>query len=220
MFTIDYDDSNSNATLRIYPRGQSADPDDSGTHVGNREDLATLIQAKPGEWSVTLWNHLPGVTPINTPKFRNRSTAIERIWGKLCELYPDAVPSDEMPKAKERNVHQDRPERKRGTGTSLPRSRASASRKASDRSKHPNRPNGAARSSAWATELTEALRKRFNPGEDFALEDVYKLIPVFQRRHKENHHIAARLRTTLAQDLRGQGVVKSLKRGQYRMLSV
>lgn len=97
MFTIDYDDTSSNATLRIYPRGQSADPDDSGTHVANREDLATLIQAKPGEWSVTLWNHLPGVTPINTPKFRNRSTAIDRIWGKLCELYPDAVPSEEMP---------------------------------------------------------------------------------------------------------------------------
>lgn len=209
MFTIDSD-----ATLRAYPFGTMADMDDCGTPCASKKGLGAIIQAHPGEWSVMLWNHLPGVTPINTPKFRNRSTAIERIWGKLCELYPDAVPSEEMPKAKVRRAaivpkapsHSKRaanPPRDSKTRQSTPRQTVNS--------------NG--RASAWATELTEALRKRFNPGEDFALEDVYKLIPVFQRRHKENHHIAARLRTTLAQDLRGQGVVKSLKRGQYRMLS-
>lgn len=183
--------------------------------IGCRKDLKALIEEAPGSFAVKLWNQLPGVTPILTPKFRNRATAVERIWNKLAELYPDAILPEDMPKKKQRG------------GYARKRTAARADKRPGKVAKNPRKalakasrvlPNGG--KSAWAQELTEALRKRFNPGQEFSLEDVYKLIPAFQRRHKENHHIAARLRTTLAQDLRGQGIVKAAKgkqRGRYVM---
>ena len=200
MFTID-----SEGHISSLPQAEgerSYDVPDALKFSTSRQ-LSDLIMAHPGEFAVQLWNHLPGVTPINTPKFRNRSTAIERIWGKLCELYPDAVPSEEMPKAKV----------KRNPTSARERLRKSAKahiKAAQAKDRH---------ASAWATELTEALRKLFNPGEEFALKDIYRLIPAFKRRHPENKHVAARLRATVAQDLRGKGIVKSLKRGKYRMLT-
>lgn len=172
-----------------------------GAHVSNHKELEQVIQAHPGEWAVKLWNNLPGVTLIHTPpgeripKFRNRATATERIWAKLCELYPDAILPEDMPKKKLKPAT-NQPARKKGTKA---------------RAVH------FGGKSNWAEELTAELQKRFKPGEDFELADVYKLISAFQRRHKENHHVAARLRTTLAQDLRGRGIVKALSKGKYRM---
>lgn len=212
MFTID-----SEALLKPYRNGVVADLEDSGTYINSKVELAALIGAKPGEWAVRLWNQLPGVTPIHTPpgeptaKFRNKQTAVERIWQKLCELYPDAVASEDMPKAKThaKTVSHAAPHRARTRKVaSHPKSSKGKTREAGTK-------NG--RKSAWAEELTEALRKQFNPGDTFELQDVYKLIPQFQRRHKENHHVAARLRTTLAQDLRGAGIVKTTAKGKYRM---
>ena len=215
MFTID-----SEAEVLQYPFGGTyPDSEDSGAPVHSRSELAALLSAKPGAFAVQLWNQLPGVTPIHTPpgepspKFRNKATAVERIWSKLCELYPDAVSSEDMPKKKPRYVVGRKMQELNAKARKVPVFRMAAPAKA----KTARNTNGS-RKSAWAEELTTELRKRFNPGQDFSLEDVYKLIPAFQRRHKENHHVAARLRTTLAQDLRGAGVVKALKRGRYRML--
>ena len=205
MFTIDPE-----ALVKPYRNGLVADPEDSGTYINSKVELAALIDAKPGEWAVRLWNQLPGVTPIHTPpgestaKFRNKQTAAERIWQKLCELYPDAVASEDMPK--KQKVRGSRGD----SGTAKSRHR----RAGTGRGPRPAK-NG--RKSRWAEELTEALRKQFNPGDSFELQDVYKLIPQFQRRHPENKHIAARLRATLAQDLRGSGVVKSSAKGKYKL---
>jgi len=215
MFTID-----SEARIMVY-LGEAV-PEDDGTYIHTRTELAALISAKPGEWSVQLWNHLPGVTPILTPKFRNKQTAVERIWAKLAELYPDAILESDMPKKRGHAVPTQRPaERVRRVGADVRgRGQATTSGRNSGSGEHTNGKNGGkngTRKSAWAEELTEALRKRFRPGDSFELQDVYKWIPQFQRRHQENHHIAARLRTTLAQDLRGTGIVKSVSKGKYRM---
>ena len=203
MFAID-----SEGIVLHYPPNSAVDPSDSGTYVHTQAELAALIGAKPGEWAVKLWNQLPGVTPIHTPpgepsaKFRNKQTAVERIWNKLAELYPDAILESDMPKAKEQNENPKRRSKHRARTPKAGKTTAKAE-------------NG--RKVWWAEELTAELRKRFDSGVEFELSDVYKLIPTFQRRHKENHHIAARLRTTLAQDLRGEGVVKSIGKGKYRM---
>lgn len=212
MFTID-----SEAFVKPYRNGLVADPEDSGTYINSKVELAALIGAKPGEWAVKLWNQLPGVTPIHTPpgeptaKFRNKQTAVDRIWAKLCELYPDAVNSEDMPKAKTHAKTVFRAASHRG------RTRKASSHPKSSKGKTRETGTKNGRKSRWAEELTEALRKQFNPGDSFELHDVYKLIPQFQRRHKENHHVAARLRTTLAQDLRGAGIVKTNGKGKYRM---
>lgn len=157
-------------------------------------DLDTIIHDAPGERAVAIWNNLPGVTPITTKKFRNRSTAVERIWNKLAELFPGELPvivPDDPPM----------PQTKAKTQT---KSKAVA----------PKAVKG-----GWAADLAFELRKRFQPGDAFTLEDVYKLIPAFQRRHKDNHHVAARLRTTLARELRGKGIVKAISRGKYKMVA-
>ena len=174
--------------------------------------LSDIIHEKPGEFAVSLWNQLPGVVPITTPKFRNKSTAVERIWKKLAELYPDAIVAEEMPKAKESNGSREtRPKHNRTT-------EASKGLRTTSKATPNDSPKKRGSKSSWAEELTGELRKRYKPGQDFTLPDVYKLIPAFERRHKENQHIAARLRTTLAQDLRGNGIVKTLGKGKYRLV--
>jgi hypothetical protein len=92
MFTIDSDQRVS--WVIDPPEGQETFHDQNG--------LACLVRDHPGAWAVKLWNQLPGVTPINTPKFRNRQTAVERIWNKLAELYPDAILPEDMPTHNER----------------------------------------------------------------------------------------------------------------------
>lgn len=198
MFTIDPD-----GTVKVYHAGGAADPEDSGAYVHSESELSALIQSKPGEWAVKLWNQLPGVVPITTPKFRNKPTAVERIWKKLAELYPDAIVAEEMPKAKG----------KRGASShknTVPALAVETKHKTVRHSLGKKR-------SSWAEELTGELRKRFKSGQDFTLPDVYKLIPAFQRRHPNNKNIGACLRRTLAQDLRGKGIVKSAKKGTYIM---
>jgi Dam-replacing HTH domain len=199
MFTID-----SANNITAYPIGSEAKPEDSGTWIRNRTDLEVHINVQPGEYAVSLWNSLPGVVPITTKKFRNRATAVERIWKKLTELWPDAVPESE------RVTTEDVPKLKAKT---KPRHQA-AKKTTKPKTERKSREGG------WAAELEAELRKHYNPGDAFELADVYKLIPVFQRRHKENHHVAARLRTTLAQDLRGKGIVKQTGKGKYRMGAV
>lgn len=183
-----------------------------GTLCYSRADLEGVIERHPGEFAVSLWNKLPGVTPITTKKFRNRATAVERIWRKLCELYPDAILPEDMVK---RNVQRNVPDKTARVSTVAP----AKTHKSAKRSTAPPSSDQAKRGKlSWATQLTEELRKRFQPDQEFSIQDVYKLVPAFQRKHRENHHVAARLRTTLGQDLVAAGVVKPLKqRGQYRM---
>lgn len=213
MFTIDKD-----GKVTPYPKtAECVDQTDSNQPFWTQDQLQDIIDGAPGVFAVKLWNQLPGVTPIHTPpgeptaKFRNKQTAVERIWQKLCELYPDAVASEDMPKAKGQKRHA-KAVKALTASRNVPKARTKTN---SQRNQDTANRNG--RKSAWAEELTEALRKRFNPGDSFELQDVYKLIPQFQRRHPENKHIAARLRATLAQDLRGSGVVKSSAKGKYRL---
>lgn len=213
MFTID-----SEARVIARPKEQIAVDQSQGKEpFFDASMLSDILYRHPGEWAVKLWNQLPGVTPIHTPpgeptaKFRNKQTAIDRIWAKLCELYPDAVNSEDMPKKRNPNAKA----AKASTNPRILPKGPSASH--SRRNQGTATRNGNGRKSRWAEELTEALRKQFNPGDSFELQDVYKMIPQFQRRHPENKHIAARLRATLAQDLRGSGIVKSSAKGKYKL---
>jgi len=225
MLTIDPESLN----VTAYPIPvMEPDPADTGTPIAGKAALEVLIDSKPGEWAVRFWNSLPGVVPIQAsaheqsrgrlPKFRNRETAVNRIWGKLCKLFPDAILESDKVMAKQHEIkHQ---KKASSADQRIAPSRSQTSKRKPSHARRATTSDGnnkPRRASSWASELETELRERFKPGEDFTLEDVYKLVPAFQRRHKENHHIAARLRTTLAQDLRGNGIVKSTGRGKYRM---
>lgn len=168
------------------------------------KELDDIIRDLPGVRAVALWNNLPGVTPILTPKFRNRSTAVERIWNKLRDLYPNSIPQTvSVDPTPETAITED-----------VPKSKTAVKQAAKPVAKSPKK-----RGVSWAAELEAELRKKFNPGDTFELSDVYKLVPIFQRRRPDNHHVAARLRTTLAQDLRGKGAVKTTGKGKYRIMA-
>jgi Dam-replacing HTH domain len=190
MFTIDLE-------ARVTPySGSEATSEDSGTPIHSQTELAAFLNSKSGEWSVALWNQLPGVTLIYPPpgepsaKFRNKQTAVERIWRKLCELYPAAVLhpaiTEDVPKAKT---------------TSRPRAAKQAT-------------NGTGRKSAWAEELQQKLTEEFRAGQEFNISQVYEFVPYFKKLHRDNGAIEAKLRQTLSV-LRGQGVLKQTGRGKY-----
>lgn len=201
MFTID---SENNITAHPFdPETKDQIPLDGVQSFETAAQLSDILYSSPGERAVEIWNSLPGVVPITSKKFRNRATAIDRIWKKLTEQWPDAIPPES------RATTEDVPKPKAVTKTK-PKHQA-AKKTAKPKAERKPREGG------WATELEAELRKQFQPGDTFALADIYKLIPAFQRRHKENHHIAARLRTTLAQDLRAKSIVKQTGKGKYQM---
>jgi hypothetical protein len=50
----------------------------------SQKELAELVAGWPGERLVAIWNSLPGVTPVK--KFKDRTTAITRIWKSIQDL--------------------------------------------------------------------------------------------------------------------------------------
>ena len=211
MFIIDQDNN-----ITYFPgfgRGNITAEDmsqipDGALAFDTPKQLSDILHHSPGSRAVAIWNQLPGVVPIQTPKFRNRSTAVERIWKKLTELFPETagrVTTEDVPK-------KTKPTRKPKAEAKTKGKRGIARHRLQENS--PRKP----RESAWATQLHEQLAKTMKPGQEFGLAEVYAMVPHFRKLHRENHHLEARLRTTLSQDLCGSGKVKWLGKGKYRLV--
>jgi hypothetical protein len=68
----------------------TATPFDS---FASQKELAELVAAWTAERLVAIWNSLPGVTPAK--KFKDRTTAISRIWERIQGLGEAAKPKEE-----------------------------------------------------------------------------------------------------------------------------
>jgi len=93
-FTID---NENNMTLFASPEEAAAattTPFDSFT---SEQELAELATGWPADRLVAIWNSLPGITPVK--KFKDRKTAISRIWVRIQSLGESAEPKPE-PSAK------------------------------------------------------------------------------------------------------------------------
>ena len=55
-----------------------ADPASAQVTFRSAEELATIVADWPSARLVTLWNNIPGVTPVH--RFTDRQTAVRRIW--------------------------------------------------------------------------------------------------------------------------------------------
>ena len=67
----------SNANVRT-PNG--------GAKFANETELAALAECWSGAQLAQIWNNLPGVEPVR--KFRDRGTAVHRIWRAVQSLEP------------------------------------------------------------------------------------------------------------------------------------
>jgi hypothetical protein len=68
----------------------TATPFDS---FNSQQELAGLVADWPAERLVAIWNSLPGVAP--TKKFKDRTTAISRMWERIQGLGEAAKPKEE-----------------------------------------------------------------------------------------------------------------------------
>ena len=55
-------------------------------YFGSQEELAQLAASWPPKRLIEIWNSLPGVTPVK--KFKDRTTALARIWKAAQALTP------------------------------------------------------------------------------------------------------------------------------------
>jgi hypothetical protein len=93
-FTIDND--NHIAAFVTQEEAAAASPTPLDTFTTDQQ-LAELAAQWPTERLVAIWNSLPGVTPVE--RFKDRKTAISRIWKRIQGLGEPPQPEPE-PKAK------------------------------------------------------------------------------------------------------------------------
>lgn len=61
---------------------------DEGLYAGfdSAESLQAILETSPSGRAIEIWNSLPGVEPLELPRFRNKKTAAERIFKALQSL--------------------------------------------------------------------------------------------------------------------------------------
>src|ERR1700722_6987250 len=79
-FTID----NETNTIIVHATIQDADAVTNAERFRNEAGLAKLVANWPAARLVEIWNSLPGETPVK--KFRDRATAVSRIWKAIQSL--------------------------------------------------------------------------------------------------------------------------------------
>jgi len=90
-FSIDAENN-----ITVFASADSA-PKTEGTEVFTSESaLAELAAAWQGARLIEIWNTLPGMTPVK--KFKDRATAVSRIW-KAIQTLGDAAPAADQPEA-------------------------------------------------------------------------------------------------------------------------
>src|ERR1700683_4974041 len=86
-FTIEYETNN----ITVHVSAQEAESVPNSDRFGDEATLAKLAADWPTVRLIEIWNSLPGATPVT--KFRDRKTAVSRIWNTLQSL-GDAVPAE------------------------------------------------------------------------------------------------------------------------------
>ena len=102
-FTIESDTNN----VTLHASGKEADAVPNSERFGTEAALGKLAADWPAARLVEIWNSLPGETPVR--KFKDRATAVSRIWKALQGLgqmapvaeepssAPEVVPAAELP---------------------------------------------------------------------------------------------------------------------------
>ena len=79
-FTIDKETYN----ITLHSAVENADATENAECFRNEAELAKLAADWPGARLIDIWNRLPGATPVK--KFKDRATAVSRIWRELQSL--------------------------------------------------------------------------------------------------------------------------------------
>jgi hypothetical protein len=102
-FTIENETSN----ITLHGSAKEAEAVPNSEHFSNEAALAKLAVNWPASRLIEIWNSLPGETPVR--KFKDRATAVSRIWRALQSLgqaaaaseepapVPEAAPAAELP---------------------------------------------------------------------------------------------------------------------------
>jgi len=98
-FTIDADNNISAFATTEEAAATTATPFDS---FSSPQELAELAQSWADERLAATFNSLPGVTPVK--KFKDRKTAISRIWARIQSLGDAAKPEPEPAAKPERKA--------------------------------------------------------------------------------------------------------------------
>jgi len=86
-FTID---NENNISAFASPEDAAAATTTPFDSFATEQELAELATGWPADRLVAIWNSLPGVTPVK--KFKDRNTAISRIWARIQDLGESAEP--------------------------------------------------------------------------------------------------------------------------------
>jgi hypothetical protein len=89
-FTVENETNN----ITIHATIQDAEAVANAGHFRTEAQLAKLAADWPAARLVEVWNSLPGETPVK--KFKDRATAVSRIW-KAIQNLGNAAPAEEMP---------------------------------------------------------------------------------------------------------------------------
>jgi len=104
-FTIENESKN----ITLHASGKEAELVPDSERFSNEAALAKLAANWPAARLVDIWNSLPGASPVK--KFKDRATAVSRIWKALQSLgelapaaeeaapVPEVVPAAELPEA-------------------------------------------------------------------------------------------------------------------------
>jgi hypothetical protein len=98
IFTIENETNNTTLHATV----QDAEAVANAERFRNETGLSKLAADWPAARLVEIWNSLPGATPLK--KFKDRQTAVARIWKALQSLgqaAPEAAAADEPPPAAE-----------------------------------------------------------------------------------------------------------------------
>jgi len=87
-FTIENETSN----ITLHGSAKEAEAVPNSEHFSNEAALAKLAVNWPASRLIEIWNSLPGETPVR--KFKDRATAVSRIW-KAVQNLSQATPAAE-----------------------------------------------------------------------------------------------------------------------------
>jgi hypothetical protein len=94
-FTIENETSN----ITVYASAKEADATPNTQRFSNEAALAKLAADWPAARLVEIWNSLPGEAPVK--KFKDRATAVSRIWKAIQNLGQSAPAVEETAPAEE-----------------------------------------------------------------------------------------------------------------------
>ena len=81
-------------SVRAFASSEAARQCRDGTQFATEKDFAAVSRDWPMLRLIAIWNKLPGATPVR--KFRDRGTALRRIWAALQDVVPGASTKIEL----------------------------------------------------------------------------------------------------------------------------